>query len=388
LPHVVTGEGRDYRNKQPSKIFTRRYFEKPSLQGQRKQYNVRIDNKDISEWLCCTYFDISRRNYRGFENTTDSVTVAANDYFSIEIVGGSAHLLTYKNVTCDFLCETAVNIIGAANSAYYSFTADSIARAIGAMASGTTEDNTTTIVCPAASTWENLRGYVELNSSANTTNFYSRINSANGNQTFQVTGSATGAFSDETNTDTLAAGDDINILIDEVTTSSLRISHVETDVVNDTAGTVSCFGAYTAGTQATNTTRYIRPIGGLSSIDATETSAEIVLRGSGTISKFYTKCAVNGLDRDTVYTVRKNNADTSITFTVPASTTGEYSDTTNSFTYSDGDTFCLKSVTASGGTGSITHGTFSFLLTPDVETIGGGGTVIPVFMNQYRQRSA
>lgn len=88
--------------------------------------------------------------------------------------------------------------------------------------------------------------------------------------------------------------------------------------------------------------------------NATEANRHITYQTAGTVSKLYVRVITNSTSANSTVTVRKNGADTSLTCTVTAGTTGEFEDTNSGHdvTVAAGDELCYKTV--SGGTGTFT----------------------------------
>jgi hypothetical protein len=323
-----------------------------------------------------------------FEDTTNSFTIASGDTLSYQIDKNDANNFQCYYMACDVLHETAMAHLVTYGSStktsdgYYPSCGDLIS--IASESADQVEQQ-----APVAGTLKNLFAIVTTNTGTSTTDIYVRDNSANSIITVQVPATTTGTFEDTTNTDAVAAGDTFNYFLDETGTTNLILKCLGMSIVNDATGSISYICAGTAANIQQGQTRYHMLGGRTGSPQSTESLAEIVLKGSGTIRKIRTYIATNTLSISTVVTVRKNAADTALTFTIGAAGTGVFEDATNSFTYADGDTICLKYVTTAG-TGSAVAGSVSFEIVPDGEEIsaGGGGTVIPVFMNQYRQRIA
>lgn len=84
----------------------------------------------------------------------------------------------------------------------------------------------------------------------------------------------------------------------------------------------------------------------------TEANADIEVYKDATLRNLTIYVAANSKGTNTVYTVRVNGADSALTITVPASTTGVFQDTANDVAITTGDVFCLR--VATGGTGNHT----------------------------------
>lgn len=320
-----------------------------------------------------------------FENTADTIEVAAGDILSVSLATGSANSMTIENTVCDFMAQAATNLLGCYISSGGTMNSDRYGRLCGFGAIGGTSDFTTRQTLPIDCTFKNLFTVVATNSGSNDTNVYLRKNATNTALTHVVT-TAVDTFADTINTVAFTAGDDGQVFYDESGVSNFTFNLFGMETYTS-SGSVPILAGQIGGTMGGAATRYVSPAGNANN-ETTEADAEIVMRGSGTIRNLYTYITTNTVTVNCVVTIRKNGADTAVTFTIGASGTGAFSDTTHSFTYADGDTICISMVT-SGGSGSLTFPWFSWELDPDSEDISlGGGIVIPVFMHQYRQRSA
>lgn len=318
-----------------------------------------------------------------FEDTSNTDAVTSGDLWNYKVTRGDAGSLTITAYVVDFVSANPVSKIGChvyqssswgtgANQTYYpTLFAQTVTTA--------TEANEKRRL-PTAVTLKNLSINIDSNTRNQATLMYSRVNGADGAQLVTMTASTAGWFEDTTNTDSITAGDDVSIKTVTGNTSSGRV-YVDTiayDLVSSTAK--MAMGARIPGSQSAGTTRYLRPIGG-GAPESTEAAAQIKLRGTGTIRRFGALVWTNTASNTTTATMRLNGADTSLTFNVGGSSTGNFEDNSNSFTYADGDLITIKSVRASG-TGAITFGFFYFELESDDEDGGGGGgsTFIPVIM--------
>lgn len=300
-----------------------------------------------------------------FEDSTNMVTVSAGDTLAIGIVMNAATSITIKSVTCDFLATDATVLLSSLSASTQAVNADRYTRPNGITGLSTADDGVTNMVVPTAATFKNIQVYAATNTGTNNTDFYLRKNMTNSALVTTVT-TATGLFADTVNTVSVAQGDTVNYFFDELGTSNFAMTRFGSEA-NSSTGKGFVFSAQVGGTIGSGATRY-RGVSGYSMVETTEAPAEIVLRGTGTIRKMYTNITGNSLVGTCDFTMRKNNADTALTFQVLAAGTGSYSDTTNSFTYADGDRICIKSVT-SAGTGTLTVPWFSFEIEPDAEII-------------------
>jgi hypothetical protein len=88
-----------------------------------------------------------------------------------------------------------------------------------------------------------------------------------------------------------------------------------------------------------------------------ENQTDVTAKVAGIFSAMTCHIAANTLSTaSTVFSFRKNGANGNLSITVPAATTGVFSDLTNSDTIADGDKYNVQIATASGGTGTLIMG--------------------------------
>lgn len=234
-----------------------------------------------------------------------------------------------------------------------------------------------------AGTAKNLNCNIVTNGRSTTTTLAFRLNGGAVNQTIPVTAASTGRFEDVSNTDTVAAADNFQYQVTTGTgTGNFTISQISGEIHGSTNSINRA--TYVNTSIATNTTAYLTVGGFLSLANTTEAKVEITMRGSGTFRNLRVAVGTNTANQTTTVTVRKNNADTALTLGITASTGSvDFTDSSNSFTYAAGDKINFKVTRASGGSGSCGILTVAVEQAPDNDA---AGVVIPVFMNQYRQR--
>lgn len=316
------------------------------------------------------------------EDTTNDVVVAAGDRLAIFLDRGDAGAQTFDMVACDFLSETAVTIVGgyasgagiATNSATRygnAFTASQF--------TATSEDYTSLIplVHPVAATLKNLGIYSISNARTTDTTVSSRLNGADGALSVTYGNVETGHKSDLVNSDDIAAGDITNLkVVTSTGGGTINLALVSTVVQNDTTGSVNCYIRQIG--QGNNTTRY-SPAMGLGGSFTAESQTVLKLRGSGTIRNLHVKPHSNTTTGDCDISLRLNGATQSLTVTVPAGSTALESDTTNSFTFADGDE--INFITVRGAsTGSATiDGSFEILYDAETYDFSGGSVTNPYY---------
>lgn len=111
------------------------------------------------------------------------------------------------------------------------------------------------------------------------------------------------------------------------------------------------------GTQALTisqaTTVYFNPVYPNNS-DTTESNWDFPIPKAGTLKNFYVRVKSNTANQACTLTIRKNGADTALTLTVPSSTSGTFSDTSNTVSVAAGDLITIKDVsTTTSGTATL-----------------------------------
>lgn len=184
--------------------------------------------------------------------------------------------------------------------------------------------------------------YVATNTLDNTTTVRSRLNTANGNQTFTIVAGATGYFRDLANTDNIAAADLFNYTF--VTTASgagTALVTAFTGQFSATTNTVkrigSCSTAST-GYSLSAASAYV-PIGGDAGQTTTQANTQCKFMTGGTLKNLFGRVSTNTRTTTTNFFVQQNGADTGMTFAVGAGATGFFEDIVNTAAVVSGDTF-------------------------------------------------
>lgn len=100
-----------------------------------------------------------------------------------------------------------------------------------------------------------------------------------------------------------------------------------------------------------SSTRYLRLFQGSGQApNATEANAQVKYLKAGTFSKLSCRISANDFPSTTTYRLRKNSANGNQLLTVGASTTGQFTDSSNLDTIASGDLIDVSAVTGSGGT--------------------------------------
>ena len=216
-------------------------------------------------------------------------------------------------------------------------------------------------------TLKNLYVYVSANARTTTTTFKSRVNSAAGALTLDVTAGATGSFEDTANTDTISSGDLINWAATTGTgTQSLTARIVAVDFIT-TNGNFQFVNGTPGGTaQAAGVTTYYS-IAGTLSTSTTEANTALETNLIFTASKLQCNISANTIVLNSTLKSRKNSGAGNQTVDITALTTGIFQDASNSDTYIATDTADYQVVTPSTAT-SITIRSISMLANSTVSS--------------------
>lgn len=203
---------------------------------------------------------------------------------------------------------------------------------------------------------DKLRVYISAAGSGDVTTIGLRVNGANAALAVTTPAATTGEFEDATNSVTIADGDRVCI----------RHTGNSAPYAVSAAGFQSVRYAATAAPTIPWTVNgnnyvslngtsvyYLPPSGYISAFASlTEPEAQHKIRGADiTLSNLRWVVTSNANAGATTLRLRKNGADGNLVVTVPASTTGEFEDTTHTDTLTSGDLVALKG--QGGGSGAI-----------------------------------
>lgn len=195
----------------------------------------------------------------------------------------------------------------------------------------------------------NLWVRVVSNGVSATSTISSRVNGSAGNQSVPVTSGSTGDFTDSSNTDTLADGDTFSSQTTVGaggTTFNPSLYSYKFAASADTVALLSNTANISGG--AASTTYYFSLTGGFSSLITTEANVQTKMKHAGTLSHWYFWVQTNGRTTDTIYRSRINGSNGNLLVTVTGSSTGGFSDTSNSDTYAVDDLVCISGTTGTG----------------------------------------
>lgn len=196
----------------------------------------------------------------------------------------------------------------------------------------------------------NLYIYVTINDfDAATTTVRTRVNNNNGNQVISILAGNTGAFSDLSNEDIVESGDELAISMVVPNTGTGNLAYQVLSCFFETNNRfLKRMGFFSLN--VASVTRFFSMLG--SDPRTSENDAEGFIDKDGTFNNFVIRVNTNSRTTTTVLRFRKNAGNGNLNISVPGSTTGEFSDLSNSDTVSNGDEVNFSIVTSTG-TGSI-----------------------------------
>lgn len=299
---------------------------------------------------------------------TDSISVGDEVNFvkAIGSPGNSAYRVLSYAFTSD---SNTVIRQGASNSAGSGFSSASTTNyyKINSLAAGATESLASANFGDSF-TLQNFGGNVSANARTTDTVFRIRKNGGNGNGILTYGSGVTGILTNTSDTDSFVDGDLGNYSIttstgtQTITIQSLSFESVSTD------SKLMTFNSSTVSFGSTATTDFFA-VGGSNLQDAsTEANVVTDARFDSVFSKLWIYFSSNTFNGSTAFVLRNNGSDTALSVTIPAGTTGEFIDTTNTASFVEGDAMSLR-LTESSSSGSAQPETISILW----ENTEGGG---------------
>ena len=195
---------------------------------------------------------------------------------------------------------------------------------------------------------------VSANTLTQTITMRSRVNVANGNQSVTFLTTVTGTAEDVTNSDTIAAGDEVAHQSTVGGTGAITWRNVRYHFAA-TTNTAHSWGCFNVPTYTTASTTNYLPLNGNPAIDTTEANNQESMEASGTLKNMCIAFRSNGSTNGTDVRSRVNGANGNIIVSVAGGVTTLSEDSSNSDSYVAGD-LVNTSVTTSTGTVSFRMG--------------------------------
>ena len=206
-----------------------------------------------------------------------------------------------------------------------------------------------------------------------------RKNTANTDLVVNIPAGQTGVFETTGETLTIVDGDKTCYRTVSGGTGTLQFS-ILSCLFDAATNCVTKLFAWPYAINTPSATHYLIVTGTFSGTTAVEANVEHTIKVAGTAKNAYLYVAANTRTTDTTYTLRKNRADTAITFTFTGGETGVKEDTSNQISYSVDDKIDWKIVTGIGtGTVSVGLSSSEFETSSqgwlDAGTVGGSADI-------------
>ena len=278
-----------------------------------------------------------------YTDLSNTVSLTAGDTYSYELVIGSTSGTLLLNALTAELESDGQSVSPLSCFGTVSLTTASATRFIalsGRLQTLLATESEAQLKAPVAGTWSHLRLYVTA-ARATTTTIRSRKNSANGNQLLSITG--TGAFEDTSNSDTVAAGDNLSVsLVTGSGADTLTFVNASSTYTPSTAKAAVVASQIMASTTAGAGANRFNSLLGRFSVNSTEATIQAPAPFAGTASYLTYSLSANASTVTSNITLRKAGADTAVTIAITAGATGLFADTSNSVSVAAGDLLSVK----------------------------------------------
>lgn len=287
-----------------------------------------------------------------FEDTTHTDTITANDDVYLRSTPTSGETGTVQvastKVEYDTNASTTNTITtlrnSQSNSAMNGASTTYYAAFTGGAGAAVTVEADCQWKMQYSATLRNLGAQCSGNSRTSATTVRLRKNGANGNQSVSLPITTSGTFYDTTNTDTVAANDLVCYSItngtgtDAITHRGIQIDFQTT--TNPGVGIVGICNIVPATVKYPEPATVYIPLSGMisgTSSFAVETNAQTKLYEAWTFKGLTVGISNNDVTSASTVTLRKGAADTALSASITASTTGFFQDTTDTVTIASGD---------------------------------------------------
>ena len=206
----------------------------------------------------------------------------------------------------------------------------------------------------SAGTLSNLWANVTANTVNGTSTWRTRVNAVNGAQSLSVGASTTGIFEDATNTDSIAAADEVNYSLVTGGTSGSITTQSLTTVWSATTNTTIHHGGGTLTPSFDSATEFI-PLGSGGQTVSAEAETKFDFNSAGTLKNLFAYIPTNGRTTTSTFRSRKNAVDGVMSLSIAGSATGVFEDTVNTDSVAANDDLNY----------SLTNGTGGGILTTD-----------------------
>jgi len=292
-----------------------------------------------------------------FEDTSGSDSLASADLYNFQTVPTSGSVVikqfsvTFDHATAGIAFPSHVPSLSLTFNAtyYYGF---------GGEAANNTSEAGAKFTIRYAANVTRLVFVCSGNTVNATSTVRTRKNGGNGAQSVSIGASATGRFTDTTNTDSLVSGDAFNFqVVTGGTSGTMTPTLCECQLLATSTGYT--YFEMVAGKQpgqalnANNT--YYLPVQGFLYSNTTEADVQLKTRFAFAGAFFFANITANSVNGASTLRSRKNGANGALSVSVGASATGTFEDQTDSETYLSTDSINVQIATGgSSGTTTIT----------------------------------
>lgn len=292
-----------------------------------------------------------------FTDITNFDDVVDGDKFNGSMVtaAGGAGSLAMGSVGANFSANSGnVVLYGCANDANPTFAASTLYYyGLAGSISANTILQSAEVTMGSAGTFTKAQLYVVTNGRSTSTTFRLIVNGVASNITITVPSGGTGLFEDTSNTDTIAADDKVCWGMQTGTgTGGLGLRRVNVYFQATSGKTFTSIAHTLAGITRTAGQNTFAPLGGcIPPSVATESEIQMQVNYPFRGSKLRIGVSANPYTGSSTCTVRKNAADTALSVTIPAGSTGVFSDTSNSVDFLGSDLVCYRWNGGTSGSG-------------------------------------
>lgn len=304
---------------------------------------------------------------------SDTASVSAGDDLDInsDQNGGGTLIISLYSVACDADTNTRT-LLTCRDSGPNTIEGVRINAFVGDGLIGGGEPNTS-VRCRITATLRNFYHDIRTNSKDATTTCITRIDSVDGNQSLSISASATGHFTDTTNTDSVSDGSDFNSETDTSasTTGTFETNSCGVEVESTASQSMVVNGDRLTEVQAFNLTKYMS-MGGWLQARATESDYESDCKFDFTGKLFWIRISANTIATSaTTARTRKNAANGGQSVSIGAGATGEFEDNSGTDTLVAADEYNYQVVTPD------TSGNLSMKMMGSVAEVVGAVAIQP-----------
>jgi len=300
-----------------------------------------------------------------FEDTSNTDTVTAGDKLCTKITTGATGTnLVFRSISTVFSANTNTvkkfAVISGGNS--YTGTTNNFSNILGRFVNTNSEDAKIKYKFKQAGTLKNLFCYLATNTKSATTTFRTRINGANGNVALSISASATGIFEDTTNTDSVSVDDLVNYLVNcpNSGTWNSQLIAIEFETTDDAFQWAGMY--YFNSGIAVGANDFFYPDGD-PVVGQNNANTQVKSRIAYTASELVCYISANDSTAAGTFVLRLNNANSSLSASITAGTTGYFEDTSNSVSVIATDEINYRLTVGTGGSSGTTMTAYGHLAT-------------------------